>query len=380
MQIRDLQEDDNMKVCILSMQHVPNFGSVLQAYALKKMLEQCGHTVSFLDIERREEDDQYRDGKWLWFEENRRGLLVKLKRLDRYTLNRLRVKALSQKQHSLYDDFRHEMLQMCKSANGDNFDCCVIGSDEVFNCMSESFWGFTSQLFGNVPQADRVITYAASCGATTYEDLPAAVAEKISESFQKVSAFSVRDENTKRFVAKLTEQTVLEHCDPAVVGNFDQEVAAAVLPEDLPKKYCVVYSYYNRISTPSEIKAIKSFCKKHGLEIIALGSPQMWIKKFLPLKPFECLKVFQNAEFVITDTFHGTIFSAKYAKRFATMTRPSNENKLKDLITRLHIEKHWVQSLEQLEETYQFMHDLEGTKVFIGQEHSRTMQYLTDNI
>ena len=43
--------------------------------------------------------------------------------------------------------------------------------------------GFTSQLFGNVPEAKRVITYAASCGTTKYEDLPDEIADRIREFF-----------------------------------------------------------------------------------------------------------------------------------------------------------------------------------------------------
>lgn len=50
------------------------------------------------------------------------------------------------------------------------------------------------------------------------------------------------------------------------------------------------------------------------MEIISIGAPQMWISKHMVLTPFETLVAFKHAEFVVTDTFHGTIFSAKYAK------------------------------------------------------------------
>ena len=41
-----------MKICILSMQKVNNYGSVLQAYSLKKNIENLGHTVDFIDIKK----------------------------------------------------------------------------------------------------------------------------------------------------------------------------------------------------------------------------------------------------------------------------------------------------------------------------------------
>lgn len=101
---------------------------------------------------------------------------------------------------------------------------------------------------------DKVITYAASCGATKYQELPQSVADKIRSSFDRVSAFSVRDNNTHRFVENLTSKTVVDSLDPVLIYNFDKEVEAAILPE-LPAHYCVVYSYYNRIHTKVEIEA-----------------------------------------------------------------------------------------------------------------------------
>lgn len=51
-----------MKVCILSMQKVPNMGSLLQSYSLKKILESMGHEVHFIDIEKRNSDDELLNG------------------------------------------------------------------------------------------------------------------------------------------------------------------------------------------------------------------------------------------------------------------------------------------------------------------------------
>ena len=46
-----------MKICILSMQRVLNYGSLLQAYSLKKILTEMGHTVDFIDIEPNEKEN-----------------------------------------------------------------------------------------------------------------------------------------------------------------------------------------------------------------------------------------------------------------------------------------------------------------------------------
>lgn len=344
-----------MKVCILSMQHVQNFGSLLQSYSLKKMLESFGHQVSFIDIQKNHLDDALVEGNRILYKNEIDGKgrkFSKLSKIDKYALNRLLIKKLSNKQEILFNSFRNNILKVSTVDNNSHYDLCVIGSDEVFNCMAETPWGFTSQLFGNIEQADRVITYAASCGSTKYTDLPDAVKGKIRETFKMVDAISVRDKNTAEFAEKLFDQEIYQHLDPVLVGDFTQEMEHAEDIPNLSSKFCIVYSYYNRIHEKDEITAIKTFCKKNGLVIVTVGAPQMWVKNHLVLTPFQMLNVFKKANFVITDTFHGAIFSAKHSDKFAVLIRESNRNKLYDLICRLDIKEHVVDDICQINIIY----------------------------
>lgn len=362
-----------MEICILSMQHIDNYGSLLQAYSLKKIIENLGHSVSFIDIEKNELDDNL-------FGENK----------NTYKREHLKINSFSSKinrhlfkrivNNIQFDYFRKNKLGISSYNNKKNYDLCVIGSDEVFNCMTEQAWGFTSQLFGNVKQASKVITYAASCGATTYEELPIAVKNKLSEELNKVCAISVRDKNTSEFVKKLTDKTAEMHLDPVVVGDFTGEMIKAGVVKGLPKRFCIVYSYYNRIHKASEINAIKDFCKREDLEIVTAGAPQMWVKKHLALSPFQMLKAFEKADFVITDTFHGTIFSAKYTKKFATIIRESNRNKLTDLLCRLDIENHTLKDFNSLGDVYKVNNDKSKMAEIVANGNSKALDYLKANI
>lgn len=368
-----------MKVCILSMQQIDNMGSLLQSYALKTTIAKLGNEVEFIDIKKRDED--YRllgNYKQEYHEEREKdGLLGKISKIDRYTINRLKIKRKSVEQGLVFDEFRKEYLNIDKKSR--HYDLCVIGSDEVFNCLNSGAWGFTSQLFGNVAEANKVITYAASCGSTKYEELPEKVAEKIRKTFENVLAFSVRDENTHNFVGKLTDKSINDNLDPVLIYNFDYEVEQAALPK-MPKHYCVVYSYYNRIHTKKEIEAIETFCKEHNLTPVAIGAPQFWVKNYVVCDPFQCLKIFQQADFVITDTFHGTIFSAKYAKRFAVLARDSNKNKLLDLVDKICMKAHLMDSIEELDAKYGIAKNKAEFNDCIKKEQEKSLQYLQNNI
>ena len=366
-------------VGILSMQSVNNFGSLIQAYSLKKMVESLGHEVCFIDIERRPEDDALlKDHRISYLSEMESGSL-KRKISDGYLANRFRNRAIGKEQDDIFNEFRDKYLLSCDASRA--VDTCIIGSDEVFNCLQESGWGFTSQLFGDVKNAANVITYAACCGFTKLDDVPAPVVEKIRDSFDNVSAFSVRDKNTFDFVSGITgSDAITYNLDPALLSDFDDEIAATPFVNTLPEKYCLVYAYKNRIYEKAEVDYIKSFCKARGMEIIAVGMPQMWIKNFYAASPFELLKIFRNACFVITDTFHGTIFSARYADRFAVMVRESNKNKLGDLIGRLEIEEHVIHDVSSLPGKYELAHDKTHLNALLTCERERSLGYLEANL
>ena len=368
------------KVCILSMQRVQNLGSLLQSYALKRMLEEQGCEVHFLDIEARPEDDVLLHGNTDHYEsemEKSSGFISKLKKIDRYTVNRLRIRKMADIQDRYFEEFRKDLLKITDADNSQHYDVCVIGSDEVFNCLTPSAWGFTTQLFGNVPQADQVITYAASCGATRFQNLNEETRAEIRSSFLNVSGFSVRDENTREFVDQLTEgRTIHTHFDPVWCWNFDEEISKESLPEGLPAKYCIVYSYYNRIHNPEEIQAIRSFCKERGLTPVAVGAPQMWLKNYSVGSVFQLLKVFQNAAFVITDTFHGTILSEKLNGRYAVLLRDSNRNKLSDLLKKIHAGEHLISDFTEINRVYGYVTQRELSSEYQIQAKQQAMEYL----
>lgn len=368
-----------MNICILSMQRINNMGSLLQAYALKKILEMNGVEVSFIDIKYIEEDFKLLENYQLRFgsEAEKTGILGKISKIDKFFVNRMKEKQKSKNQDEKFETFRETELEIEKRSNG--YDMCIIGSDEVFNCLNAGYWGFTSQLFGNVLEAKRVITYAASCGATTYEKLPDSVRKRIEETFDNVSAFSVRDRNTYEFVSKLTNKEISENLDPVLIYDFKDEIDNIKVKE-MPNRYCVIYSYYNRIHTKDEIKQILNFCRKNKLEPVAIGAPQFWCKKYIPCTPFECLKIFKEADFVVTDTFHGTIFATKYTDKFAVMVRESNKNKLEDLTKRLEIEEHIVNSFEELDENYIKQKNKNRVDEILEEERKKTFKYLRKNL
>ena len=158
------------------------------------------------------------------------------------------------------------------------------------------------------------------------------------------------------------------------VGNFDDEIRNVTVNSKLPKKYCIVYSYAERFSDPEEIRAISEYCKKYNLKIVAPFGRQKWIPSYETLTPFELLKAFQNAECIVTDTFHGTLFGAKFGKRMAVLIRESNQNKLEDLTQRLQIQSHVITDISQLETVLKKELDKKKIGQILGLEREKIIE------
>lgn len=149
------------KVGIMSMQRILNYGSFLQAYGLKSMLEEMGCSVRFVD---------YHPGETLIPAAGGKGFsrkLFKLVEVFRYKAPfKEKVRFLRYKKN--YAAKNYPYLEMDSRRNyATDLDLLIIGSDEVFNCVqSNPNVGFSPELFGEGSRAGKLISYAASFGNT----------------------------------------------------------------------------------------------------------------------------------------------------------------------------------------------------------------------
>ncbi len=141
-----------MKIGILSMQEVKNYGSFLQAYSLKSNIEALGHTVEFINIIPGEQLGEYKQERF-------HKLKLLADRLCGWDFVK-RAQTIYQFQTRFKKEFFPELGVKQTKTEG-HFDTVVIGSDEVFNCAQKTWFGFSPQLFGEGLDADKVITYAA---------------------------------------------------------------------------------------------------------------------------------------------------------------------------------------------------------------------------
>lgn len=357
------------------MQRIKNLGSFLQAYGLMETLIKLGNTVEFIDIPKGE---GYKNNFCISDKKDKNLILDKINKMF-YISN---IKSFKKRHTNYfnkeYSNYLEKYLHISNDKNYGECDCLVIGSDEVFNCLNYEE-GFTTDTFGTYKKAKKTISYAASCGWTKLEFLSSEQKKKISNALKNMKAISVRDKNTKNFVEGLVDTKVEMHLDPVLISDFDTlfEKPSKKLVAD---KYILIYGYYNRISDLKCIKEIKKIAKNKKCKLIALGAPQYWCDDYITIDPKYIMDVFQNAESVITDTYHGTILSIKAEKKFITFIRKSNNNKLEYLLKCLKLSDRIVKKVEEIEKIANREIDFFETKKIINKEKKKSILYLRNNI
>lgn len=356
------------KIGIMSMQRIKNYGSFLQAYGLKKTLNNMGCDVQFVDYQ--VEPPIVERKKTSIFSKIRKHLNI-----YKYMQSRKMEKEFGIR----YEEEFLKMLQVGKERNYHPYiDHLVIGSDEVFNCLQAGKTvGYSRELFGKNYEDIPVSTYAACFGSTTYSRLVEyGIDKEVGNMINKIKNLSVRDENTFEMVKTLTNRDSVINLDPVLISDFSEEIQNKSVKHE---NYIIVYAYRGRI-TKEEQKKIKKFAKENKKKIISIGTYQEVADINLVLDPFELLAYFKNADFVITDTFHGTIFSVKYNTNFVTIIRESNKQKLGDLLKRLKLEHRCCADINKLNELYQEKIDFKEANDIIEKQKENTFDYLKNII
>jgi len=296
-------------ICIVTVFRSANYGSFLQAKMLGEALSKYGD-VCYLDEGQRE---------WLPKHVVRDCLTSIVVNFDfKKAYNNIAQRIKNYRNWHL---FRKISIQELNKAN-DNI--IVIGSDEIWNTtigrnQFTFFWG--KGLKG------RIYSYAPSANMATYEQLQSFGAKEYLSNFK---AISVRDIRSQQVISQLTEKPVCITLDPTLLFNSDFYLQNSNY-KPLSYKYIAIYMFTtNRKDIYQD--NISRFAKEQGLKLVSIGVRVNWCDEYLSLEeagnnPF---LYYLDAEYVITNTFHGTAFAINFETNFVSFAR---NNKIQGLLS-----------------------------------------------
>ena len=340
-----------MKIGILTQPLQNNYGGLLQSYALQTILERMGHDVVILN---RPMDKV----KFSWSETFRKDSIVYLKNAVKFVLrrplttiyhellpeqrvvvNRFTEKFIQKHHHKSPDFYTTESL--AKYAKQVGIEAFVVGSDQCWRpmyspCLPNYFLDFAKDW--NVKR----LSYAASFGVDTWE--LSSSETKVCASLAKMfNAISVRESSAVDLCRKHLGVSAVHVVDPTMLldkedyncllDGFNSDVfnisSEHALPNALTEKGKKLFCYVLDINADKS-RFINSVAKRKGLTPIFCMPKDYRAQEVFKKCPDLCtfppvelwLQSFRDAEMVIADSFHGTVFSIIYNKPFWVLGNP----------------------------------------------------------
>ena len=318
----------NKKIGVCCVFNHRNYGSMLQTLATIEKLERMGYDYEIihykkkltLDLLFRSLDRVPEEVKTRIARKN------KNKKMDKYP----EIKKLIKTRNTCFDDFRRARFtkvsqpydtfkQLQKAA--ENYSAVLVGSDQLWVPKGYST-GFFNLLF--VPDNIPKLAYATSFGVG---QIPVNKQKAARQFLDRMDYISVRELRASEMIKELTGREVPTVVDPTILftgEEWKQIIKIKKVIED--EKYIFCYFLGNN---PEQRLEVEKLSKKTGYKVVFIPHLDEFIEsdiKFADQQlynvgPEEFVNLIRNAEYVCTDSFHGSVFSILNHKKFVTFNR-----------------------------------------------------------
>lgn len=306
------------KTGILTFHDAHNYGAVLQAYALKKYIQTLGYDVKIINYHHKTIPDGF----------PREGHEVRWDKFNKF------IKELTDNEEKVYTS--EEELEKL------DIDFWICGSDQIWN--TEITRGFNKGFFLDFKTNGKKISYAVSMGipelSTEYE-------EDFKNSINKLDYISVREESLKKYSEKFTKKQVNKTLDSTLL--LDAKDYDNLVLDNKYGEYLLIYTL-----GPDErlTEIAKKIAYEKKLKIIELNDKKQenyFCEQVSDAGPEEFLTLIKNAKTIVTNSFHGTIFSIIFKKEFYTITRLNRNSRMENILDIVGMRDRLIDKIENLE-------------------------------
>ncbi len=306
-----------MKLAILTHPLGANYGGILQAFALSSYLKGQGHDVTVLN----------RQSNLPLAKRILKSVLVALHH-PRYNNPRYKHLVSFVKKYINYSKPLSTDGQMSGFVKGKSMDAVIVGSDQVWRTGFAMGYGY-NYFLDFVPAGVRKLSYAASFGLSQWE-YNNEQTQRIKQLLSEFKAISVREDEGVQLCKDNMGVTADHVLDPTMLLNAS-DYEPVTSERKVKDDYVFVYWLG---SAEEKQKAIEAASKesKRIVDISLRGSE--------PLMPIEdWLSYIKYADHVVTDSFHGCVFSILFGKQFTICANDSGGNgRLRSLFSILRID------------------------------------------
>lgn len=363
-----------MKVGVITFHNAMNYGATLQTYALQKALTKLGTEAAVINYHTEPIDVLYLParadtlGKKLMFAfspDFRRKIREQKYKYQRYH-------AFLNKYIKIEGNYtQYSELEKTPPL----YDAYITGSDQVWNV--EHTGGFDGAYLLDFVKKGRRISYAASIGS---DYIPFQYKSQFEKSLEKFDAISVREQEGVKAVSQVCSKKAEIVLDPTLLLQRE-DYNEILVEKKRPYKYILVYMME---TNKSMISLVNSISSTMGLPIIQRRQVSFFNNEadsFYTDTPGEFIGEILNAEYVITNSFHGTVFSIMYEKPFISMLHSSTGSRVTDLLESLGLDEHIIRTASDFKTMSQFeIKDKAALRERIDKLAGKSMDFLKKSL
>lgn len=357
--------------------YIRNYGSILQSYALFIKLKQMGFEPDVVD---------YKDIPNTIGSQFKQTLFLRIPMLLKYSEIKKKLLSIKISRDIAYCEIlcgRHKAMDLfvlnnfsftkhCDTISDvkkqiKNYSCVLIGSDQLWG-IAEILRDYHTLNF--VPDNQPKISYATSFGVSC---LPNFLRRKARKFLKRIDFLSVREKSGAEIIKKIASRNAKVVVDPTLLLSPSDWAIVAGDKRKISEKYIFCFFLGNN---PDQRSFAKRFSKKVKLPIVSM----LHVDEFIPsdidfadininnASPNDFINLIKNAEYIICDSFHASVFSIIFKKKFYTLDRykSSSTNSRNTRITSLfsilgienrHIDIHFdIDKLISITTDYDLVH------------------------
>lgn len=337
-----------------------NYGNRFQNYAMQQVLAKLDTKVcTSINASTQHEN---------------RTILTRIKRITLkkiITIISIIIKNLiNKKRITIFNEFSNKYIEQFSWKSyeeiNEKFEVICVGSDQIWNphFMNNFYYSFGEF-------SENVFSYAASFGIAK---IPDNYKEKIKKGLEKIKKISVREDKGADIVEELTGVRPEVLVDPTILLTNKEWDKIIKEPKKMPDKKFVL-TYFLGSYSRKRRKYIKKLAKENNFEIVDLGQVRNW--KYYNMGPSEFLYFIKNCELVLTDSFHGSVFSILYKKPFYIFNREEKVESMNSRIeTLLNKFKLTGREVKDYSQKLEFNCDFSRVDQILDDERKKSMEFL----
>lgn len=365
-----------MKIGIVTYHRAYNYGAFLQAYALKKFLENEKHDVSFVDYQSSEHNAEYKLINPQIFKKcNYKGkaylILMALMALTRTFLRQNKMKRL-QKKFLGVEGLAAENITLLEDKS---YDVAIYGSDQIWRkSKANPGGGFDPVYWGEGVRAAKKIAYAPSMGVI---DINQSDHNFIKSHLRLFSNLSCREDDLKKVLEQDTDKKILQVLDPVFLLPPKDWNDLILSRKSLKRRNYVLI--YNLMHSEAVLRLAKKIASEESLEIIEITGSVAPMTFRHDVKQTEdaidFITMIKNATYVVASSFHAIAFSIIFKTNFYAVGLNKNSGRVSSLLKLAGLEERLVN--DNFDDSIQ---SIDFSKVDLNSEIQKSQKYLLHSL